>query len=95
MDQIRLVRKMKGGNVYPVVALGHTDFPLKKRGIVKQRPHLLPFVKLVALGSSQVGELPSNDTLEIASPAAGGAPVDAEPVNMPTAKEVINDEIKY
>jgi hypothetical protein len=95
VDQIRLVRKFRGANAYPVTELGHTDFDTHYG--LRQRPYLLNIKNWITLGSDQTGgPLPAPDsTPEIAPPAAGGAPTGAQPVSKPTAKEVTGDEIKF
>jgi len=96
IDQIQLVRKFRGANVYSVTELGHTDFPTRGYGLL-QRPYLLNIKDWVVLGSNQTGDpLPAPDkTAEIAPPTTSGAPAGAQTVSKPTAKEVTGDEIKY
>ena len=96
-DQIRLVRKFKGEDVFPVVELGHVDC---RTGYgLRQRPHLLNIKDWVRLRSDQRGDpLPAPDVTPAidATPASeGGAPVGAERVDKPTAKEVTGDEIIF
>jgi|SRR5215831_14111039 len=92
-DQIKLVRKFRGSNVYPVAELGHTDFPTNYG--LRQRPYLLNIKDWIILGPGQTGALPAPDNPEIASPATGGAPAGAQSVTPPTAKEVTGDEVLY
>jgi hypothetical protein len=90
-DQVKLVRRLRGANVYPVVKLGHTDWPTGYG--LKQRPYLLGIKRWVKLGPDQTQRaLPApEEIVEI----AGGAPADAESVTTPTAAEEIDDEIQY
>ena len=101
MEQIDLVRRYRGSDVYPEVELAHTDF---KTGYgLRQRPFLLKTVKWVRLNPGRVDPAPAIDAAPVAeitsqdSSAAkvGGAPADAQPVTKPTAKEVTGDEILY
>jgi hypothetical protein len=100
MDQIKLVRRHRGPDVYPVTALGHCDFPT--RNGLRQRPDLLKIKEWVNLTSGRVDPAPAVDVAPVAeitsqdSPAVKtGAPADAQPVTKPTAKEVTGDEILY
>ena len=92
-DQIQLVRRFRGANVYPVTELGHTDFPTRYG--LRQRPHLLNIKDWIVLGPGQTGALPAPDNPEIAPPATGGAPAGAQSVTPPSAKEVTGDEIRF
>jgi hypothetical protein len=97
VEQINIVRKVKGANVYPVTELGHVNFPTGY-GLL-QRPHLLKIQKWVRLGPDQTGDpLPPPDRGEIgppASPSSGGAPPGAQTVMPPTAKEITGDSIPF
>jgi len=101
MDQIDLVRKIKGPDVYPVVELGHIDFPTSFG--LRQRPYLLKIKEWVRLNPGRVDSLPARDVTPVAeitsqdcsTTKTGGAPVDAQPVTKPTAKEVVEDEIIF
>src|SRR5262249_16906969 len=100
MGQIELVRKYKGPDAYPVVELGHCDYPTGYG--LKQRPYLLGKMKWVRLNPGRVESLPAADAAPVAeitsqdsSAKAGGAPADAQPVTKPSAKEVTGDEILY
>jgi len=101
MDQIDLVRRHKGPDVYPEVELAHTDF---RTGYgPKQRPFLLKSMKWVRLNSGRVDPAPAIDAAPVAeitsqdssATKVGGAPADAQPVTKPTAKEVTGDEILF
>jgi hypothetical protein len=93
MDQIDLVRRLRGANVYPVCVLGHRDWTTKFG--VKQRPYLLPVQEWVAIGPQQMqGEaLPARDAAPVIE--ATGAPVDAQRVEPPTRQEEIDDTIPW
>ena len=96
-DQIAMVRKFKGADVFALTELGHIDF---RTGYgLKQRPYLLNIKDWVRLRSDQRGDpLPAPDVTPAidATPASeGGAPVGAERVDKPTAKEVTGDEIIF
>src|SRR5262249_28465895 len=95
-DQIKLVRKFRGANVCPVTELGHTDFKTRGYGLL-QRPYLLNIKGWVILGPNQTqGALPAPDSNpEIAPPVVEGAPAGAQSVPEPTAKEVVDDEVKF
>jgi hypothetical protein len=91
-DQIKLVRRHRGANVYAVLALGHTDWPTSYG--LKQRPDLLDIKDYIVLGSSQTQNvLPAPDSPEITPPATGGAPADAQSVSLPTLKEELSDSV--
>src|SRR5262249_633582 len=101
MEQINLVRRVRGEGVYSVVELGHTDF---KTGFgLRQRPFLLKIKEWVRLTPGRVDSLPARDAAPVAeitsqdssATKASGAPADAQPVTKPTAKEVTGDEILY
>jgi hypothetical protein len=94
VDQIKLVRRFRGLNAYPVVELGHTNYPTGYG--LKQRPHLLKIREWVELGFSQAAELPapdSNSTPEISK--TGGAPAGAQSVTPVTLAEEADDEIPF
>jgi hypothetical protein len=93
VEQIQLVRKFRGANVYPVTELGHTDFPTRYG--LRQRPYLLNIKDWIVLGPNQTGALPAPDNPEITPPATGGAPAGAQSVTPPAAKEVTGDEIRF
>jgi hypothetical protein len=106
VDQINIVRKVKGMNVYPVSELSHTDYPTGYG--LKQRPYLLKIKNWVRLGPDQAGDpLPASDKGEIGPPtsssptssspsvSSGGAPPGAQTVTPPTAKEITDDEIPW
>jgi hypothetical protein len=87
-DDIQLIRKFRGPNVYLVVELSHTDFNTQYR--LRQRPKLINR-KPVTL-ESNVGEMPAPAVLEL---AASGAPADAQPVAPVTLQEELGDSILY
>jgi hypothetical protein len=99
-DQVAMVRKFKGNDVFAVTELGHTDFPTAYG--LKQRPDLLKIKEWVSLRSDQTGDpLPAPDsepaidvTPTSASPALA-APAGAQHVDKLTAKEVTGDEIMF
>ena len=100
MDQIELVRRHRGPDVYPVTPLGHCDFPTGYG--LKQRPDLLKIKEWVSLTPGRVDPVPAVDAAPVAeitsqdsSAIKTGAPADAKPVTKPTAKEVVGDEILY
>ena len=98
MEQIELVRRHKGPNVFPVAELGHIDFPTGYG--LKQRPYLLKIKQWVQLNPGRVDSLPARDAAPVAeitsqNSSVSGAPVDAQPVTKPTAKEVVEDEIIF
>ena len=101
MDQIELVRRHKGPDVYPVTELGHIDFPTGYG--LRQRPYLLKIKQWVRLNTSRIDPAPAVDAAPVAeitsqnssAAKAGGAPADAQPVAPLTAKEVTGDEILY
>jgi hypothetical protein len=94
-DQIRMVRQVKGENVYPVTELGHIDFPTRVG--LKQRPYLLNIKNWIRLGAEQIGDpLPAPDTpMTIETTHGTGTPAGAQSVEKPTAKEVTDDEIRF
>jgi len=98
MDQIELVRRHRGADVYPVSELGHTDF---RTGYgLRQRPYLLKIKEWVRLNPGRVDSLPARDAAPVAeitsqNSSVSGAPVDAQPVTKPSAKEVVEDEIVF
>jgi hypothetical protein len=98
MDQIELVRRHKGPDVYPVTPLGRCDF---KTGYgLRQRPDLLKIKEWIKLTPGRVDPLPAADAAPVAEITSQdstktGAPADAQPVAPLTAKEVVNDEIRY
>jgi hypothetical protein len=58
MDQIELVRRHRGADVYPVSELGHTDF---RTGYgLRQRPYLLKIKEWVRLNPGRVNSLPAS-----------------------------------
>jgi hypothetical protein len=90
MEQIELVRRHKGSDVYPEVELGHTDFPTGYG--LRQRPFLLRIKKWVRLTPGRIDPAPAVDVApvaEITSAKAGGAPIDARPVTPPTGDEIL------
>jgi hypothetical protein len=101
MDQIALVRRHRGPDVYPVTPLGHCDFPTGYGP--KQRPDLLKIKEWISLNPGRIDSLPTKDVTPVAeitsqdssATETGGAPADAQPVTPPTAKEVTGDEILY
>ena len=108
VDQVNLVRKFRGPNVYAMTERGHTDFPNSYKP--RRRPHLLNVKDWIKLGPDQTGgPLPAPDKdPEIAPPTAssgsaspassassGGAPAGAQSVTPPTAKEITEDEILF
>src|SRR5262245_4582870 len=100
IDQINLVRTIKGENVSPVCELGRILFP-NSFNPHRQRPHLLNIVDWVRLGPEQTARaLPAADdtsdaTPEIAAPAPEGVPPEAQSVEKPTAAEVTGDSIPF
>jgi len=105
VNQIALVRKFRGPNVYPVTVLGHTNF---KTGFgLRQRPYLLTIPNWVTYSDSQTslppaagnqtgGALPpAGGNPGVAPPATGATPAGTQPVSKPTAKEVTDDEIMF
>jgi hypothetical protein len=93
-DQITLVRKFRGANVYPVTELGHIDFPTGYG--LKQRPYLLKIKDWIRLEADPGGALPvSDDNPKIAPATTRGAPTGAPTVEAPTAKEVTDDEVIF
>src|SRR5262249_46062869 len=101
MDQIKLVRRHRGADVYPVAELGHIDFPTGYG--LRQRPYLLKIKEWVRLGAGRIDALPAADAAPVAEVTSqdysttktGGAPADAQPVTKPSAKEVVEDEIVF
>jgi hypothetical protein len=96
MEQIELVRRHKGSDAYPVIELGHVDFPTSYG--LRQRPYLLKIKQWVRLNTGRIDPAPAVDAApvaEITVQTAGGAPADAQPVPPLTAKEVVSDEIPY
>jgi len=102
MEQIELVRRHRGPDVFPVAPLEHCDF--KTVVGLKQRPYLLKFKEWIKLTPGRVDPAPAVDAAPVAeiisqtSPMAvkaGGAPADAQLVPPLTAKEVVNDEIPH
>jgi hypothetical protein len=100
VDQINIVRKVKGTNVYPVTELSHTDFPTAYG--LRQRPYLLKIKDWVRLGPDQTGDpLPAPDKGAISPPTSsspapsGGAPPGAQSVPPLTAKEITGDSIPF
>jgi hypothetical protein len=104
VDQIALVRRIKGQNLYPVTVLGHTNF--KNDFGPRQRPYLLNIPHWVTYGTAAQKTLPDNNQTGGALPAprgnpeappsgTAGTPAGTQPVSKPTAKEVTGDEIKY
>src|SRR5262245_37686332 len=101
MEQIDLVRRHRGSDVYPVSDLGHTDFNIKVG--LKQRPYLLKIKEWIRLNPGRVDPPPAVDAAPVAeitsqdssATKASGAPADAQPVTPPTAKEVTGDEIQF
>jgi hypothetical protein len=93
-DQITLVRKFRGANVFPVIELGHVDF---RTGYgMRQRPYLLNIKDWIRLGPDPGGALPAaDDKPEIAPPVTGGAPTGAPTVEPITAEEAIGDKIPF
>ena len=90
-EQINFVRGMRP-NVNPVCELGIADFPTGYG--MRQRPHLVKIRDWVILGPQ--GALPPADSApEIAPSDVGGAPLDAQSVTPPSAKEVTGDEIMF
>jgi hypothetical protein len=94
-EQVELVRKFKGANVYAVTELGHIDFPTSYG--LRQRPYLLNIKNWVKLRPDQTGDpLPApDDSPKIAPATTRGAPAGAPTVEAPTAKEVTGDEICF
>src|SRR5262249_4555423 len=101
MEQINLVRRIRGENVCPETELGRIDYPTGYG--LKQRPYLLKIKQWVQLNPGRVDPLPARDAAPIAeitsqdssATETGGAPANAQPVTPPTAKEVTGDEILY
>jgi len=101
MEQIELVRRHKGADVYPVSELGHINFPTGYG--LKQRPFLLNIKKWIRLTSGHLDPVPAIDVAPVAeitsqdssAAKAGGAPADAQLVAPLTAREAVNDEIIY
>jgi hypothetical protein len=88
VDQIKLARKFRGENVYPVIELNHTYFRTGYGD--RERPHL-PVQRWVTLGPDRAGALPTPDTPVLSA----GAPADARTVAPPSTQEVLNDKILY
>jgi hypothetical protein len=82
VDRVKLMRQYRGENVYPVVTLTDTFMPTRYGG--RQRPHF-NIVKWIKLG----------DGGGILSPTESPALSGPQTVEEPTAKEVVDDEIKY
>jgi hypothetical protein len=98
MEQIELVRRRKNPDVYPLSEMGHCDFPTGYG--LRQRPFLLNIKEWIKLTSSRMDPAPAIDAAPVAEITSqetktGGAPADAQHVEPPTAKEVVNDEIIY
>jgi hypothetical protein len=104
VDQIALVRRVKGQNMYPVTILGHTNF--KNDFGPRQRPYLLNIPHWVTYGTAAQKTLPDNNQTRGALSAPSGnpgaapsgtarTPAGTQPVSKPTAKEVTDDEIIY
>src|SRR5262249_15873254 len=95
LDQIKLVQRVRGQNVYPVTVLGHTNF--KTAFGIRQRPYLMTIPRWVKLdGSQQSGpSLATNDTNKITASTDASAPAGTQTVSKPTAKEVTKDEIAW
>jgi hypothetical protein len=82
VDRVKLMRQYRGENVYPVVTLTDTFMPTRYGG--RQRPHF-NIRKWIKLG----------DGGGILSPTESPALSGPQTVEAPTAKEVVDDEIKY
>jgi hypothetical protein len=92
-DQVKLVRRLKGLNLYAVTELSQVDYPTGYG--LKQRPYLLRIKKWVKLGPDQTALPAPESNPEIAPPASGGAPAGAESVAPPTVAEEFNDKIPF
>jgi hypothetical protein len=93
VDQIRLMRKFRGAQVYPVIELSHTHMPTRYGG--RERP-LLVIKRWISFGSK---ELPTPDTLTLTGPAAAPSTKSAlDPfatVQPPSRTEELGDEIRF
>jgi hypothetical protein len=82
VERVKLMRQYRGENVYPVVTLSDTFMPTRYGG--RQRPHFI-IVKWITLG----------DGGGVLSPTEAPALAGSQTVTPPSAKEVVDDEIKY
>jgi hypothetical protein len=100
VDQIQLMRKVRGQHVYPVVELSHTFMPTRYGG--RERPCII-IEKWISFGPDG-GVLPAPHAPSLTGPAAENPPAAAKPaptkaefleVKPVSAKEVVDDEIRF
>jgi len=98
VDQVKLMRRFRGQNVFAVVELSHAFMPTRFGG--RERP-LLIIKRWITLGP---GALPAPDAPPIAGPAtaptaepkpAAGAQSGMQTVTPPSANEVLSDSIPW
>jgi hypothetical protein len=95
VDRVKMMRRFRGSNVYAEVNLSDTFMNTRFGG--RQRPHFL-IKKWITLGSDsqELAALPNpNDPTLKGSEAAKPEESIGKPVDTPSAKEVLDDDIPF
>jgi hypothetical protein len=86
----KMMRRLRGEQVYAVVTLGDTFMPTKFGG--RQRPHFI-VKRWIALDGNAA--LPEAKAPALTGPAQQSDPVVGKPVAEPTTSEALDDIIPY